>query len=73
MLNQGQVLGEKHTTEIDEFLLQTLKAPGLRTMTQVELYKNFNPFVPHQYYWDGACPLPSGEVLARVKDKSTKK
>jgi hypothetical protein len=52
--------------------LQTLKDPGLRPIKQVELYKEFHPFVPREY-WEDTCPRPSDEVLAQVKYESSKK
>jgi hypothetical protein len=45
---------------------------GLRLIKQVELYKNFRPFVPDGY-WEDTCPRPSDEVLAQFKDESSKK
>jgi hypothetical protein len=38
----------------------------------VELYTNFRPFVPRQY-WDETCPTPGNEVLTCIKDEITKK
>jgi hypothetical protein len=73
MLKRGQARGD--TTRIaamEAFELQTLKAPGLRPIKQVELYKKFRPFVPREF-WEDTCPRPSDEVLAQVKDESSKK
>jgi hypothetical protein len=53
--------------EIEAFELQTLTAPGLCPIKQVELYNKFRPFVPHDF-WEATCPKPSDEVLAQCKD-----
>jgi hypothetical protein len=50
MLKRGQVRGDKtRVMEMEAFELQTLKAPGLRPIKQVELYKKFCPFVPREF------------------------
>jgi hypothetical protein len=72
MLKRGQARGDKtRIAAMEAFELKTLKAPGLRPK-QVELYKKFRPFVPREF-WEDTCPRPSDEVLAQVKDKSSKK
>jgi hypothetical protein len=73
MLKIGQARGNKtRVAAIEAFELQTLKAPGLRPIKQVELYKKFRPFVPCEF-WEDTCPRPSDEVLTQVKDESSKK
>jgi hypothetical protein len=73
MLKRGQVRGDKtRVAEMEAFELQRLKAPGLHPIKQVELYKKFRPFVPHEF-WEDTCPRPSDEVVAQVKDESSKK
>jgi hypothetical protein len=68
MLKRGQVRGDKTiVATMEAFELQTLKAPGLCPIKQVELYKKFRPFV-HREFWEDTCPRPSDEVLAQVKD-----
>jgi hypothetical protein len=52
--------------------IQTLKAPGLCPVKQVDFYKKFCPFLPREF-WEDTCPIPSDEVLAQVKDESSKK
>jgi hypothetical protein len=72
MLKIGQARGDKtRLAAMESFELQTLKAPGLRPIKQVELYKKFRPFVPREF-WGDTCPRPSDEVLAQVKDESSK-
>jgi hypothetical protein len=71
MLKRGQVGGDKkRVVAMEAFELQTLKAPGLRPIKQVELYKKLSPFVPHEFLED-TCPRPSDDVLAQVKDESS--
>jgi hypothetical protein len=67
------VRGDKtRVAAMEAFRLQVLKAPGLRAFKQVDIYKKFLPFVPRGY-WEDTCPIPSDEVLAQVKDESSKK
>jgi hypothetical protein len=61
----------KRIAKMEAFKLHTLKAPCLFPIKQLELYKKFRPFVPHEY-WGDTCPRPSGEVLAQVKDETAK-
>jgi hypothetical protein len=68
MLKKGQELGAARRDAIDAYKLETLKAPGLRPIKQVELYKKFRPFVP-RCYWDETFPRPSDKVLAMVKNE----
>jgi hypothetical protein len=73
VLKRGQVRGDKtRVAAMEAFELHTLKTPGLRPIKQVELYKKFRPFVPLEF-WEDTCPRPSDEVLAQVKDESSKK
>jgi hypothetical protein len=73
MLKRGQVRFDKtRVAAMEAFELQTLKAPGLRPIKQVELYKKFRPFVPREF-WEDTCPIPSDDVLAQVKDDSSNK
>jgi hypothetical protein len=73
MLKRGQARGDKaRVMAMETFKLQTLKAIGLHPIKQVELYKKFHPFVLREY-WEDTCPRPSHEVLAQVKDESSKK
>jgi hypothetical protein len=73
MLKIGKVRGNKtRVVGMEPFELHTLKAPGLRPIKQVELYKKFRPFVPREF-WEDTCPRPSDEVLAKVKDESSKR
>jgi hypothetical protein len=73
MSKRGQVRGDKtRVTAMETFKLQTLKAPGLRPIKQVEIYKKFCPFVPHEC-WEDTCHRPSGEFVAQAKDESSKK
>jgi hypothetical protein len=72
MLKKGQELGAVRRDKIDAYKLETLNAPGLRPIKQVELYKKFPPFVP-PCYWDETCPRPSDEVLAMVKNETAER
>jgi hypothetical protein len=72
MLKKGQVLGAKTTDAINDCELAILKPPGLRPIKQVELYKNFRPFVPREF-WEENCPKPSEAVLIQVKDRMAAK
>jgi hypothetical protein len=73
MLKRGQARGEKtRVLAMEAFELQTLKAPGLRPIKQVELYKKFGPFVTREF-WEDTFPRPSDEVLPQIKDESSKK
>jgi hypothetical protein len=72
MLKKGQELGAARRYAIDAYTLETLKAPGLRPIKQVELYKKFQPFVP-RCNWDKTCPRPSDEVLAMVKIETSER
>jgi hypothetical protein len=76
MVKRGATLSAKRLKEIHKFVLQTPNPNGLRPIKQVKLYKNFRPYVPHQY-WEDTCPKPSDEVLESVRkeraDKRKKK
>jgi hypothetical protein len=73
MLKRGLALSDKRFEEIQKFVLQTLKPPGLRPIKQVELYKKSRTYVPRQY-WDETFPKPSDEVLESVrKEKADKR
>jgi hypothetical protein len=72
MLNKGQELGAARRDAIDTYKLETLKAPGLRPIKQVELYRKFRPFVP-RCYWDETCPRPRDEFLAMVKNETAER
>jgi hypothetical protein len=72
-LKRGPVRRDKtRVAGMEVFELYTLKAPGLHPIKQVELYKKFLPFVLCKF-WEDTCPRPSDEVLARIKDESSKK
>ena len=49
-----------------------LKAPGLREIKQVELFKNYRNLIPEEYR-DELCPKLSDEVLRRVKGDTNEK
>jgi hypothetical protein len=72
MLKKGQELGAARRDAIDAYNLDTLKAPGISPIKQVELYKKFRHFVP-RCYWDKTCPRPSDEVLVMVKNKTAER
>jgi hypothetical protein len=73
MLKIGQVRGDNTiVATMEAFELHTLNASGLHPIKQVELYKKFRPFVPRKH-WEDTCPRPSDEVLAQVKEESSKK
>jgi hypothetical protein len=72
MLKKGQELGAARRDAIYAYKLDTLKAPGLRPIKQVELYKKFQTFVP-RCYWDETCPRPSDKVLAMVKNETAER
>jgi hypothetical protein len=72
MLKRGAKVGVEHLLEMKNFSLETLKAPGLRDIKQVELYKKWRQYVDPQY-WDEMCPEPSAAVMQHVKsDKADK-
>jgi hypothetical protein len=53
--------------------LESLPAPGLREIKQVELYTKYRPLVPEMYR-DELCPTPSDEILKRIaKQKDDKR
>ena len=62
MLKHGATFSAERLLEMKNFNLETLKAPGLREINQVELYKNWRQYVDHQY-WDEMCPKPSAPVF----------
>jgi hypothetical protein len=72
MLKKGQEIGAAHIDAIDAYTLETLKAPGLLPIKQVEIYKKFRPFVP-RCYWDETCPRPSDGFLAMVKNETAER
>jgi hypothetical protein len=65
-------LRDKRFDEIQDFVLHTLKLPGLRPIKQVELDKKFHPYVPRQY-WEETCPNPSYEVIKSVRKERADK
>jgi hypothetical protein len=76
MLNIGAKLSYERRKEIQYYVLEMLKPPGLRPIKQVELYKKIRPYVPRKY-WAETCPKPTEEVIDSVRkeraNKRTKK
>jgi hypothetical protein len=72
MLKRGAKLSDERRKEIQDYVLETLKPPGLRPIKQVELYKNFRPYVPRKY-WAETCPKPTDEVIDSVRKERANK
>jgi hypothetical protein len=73
MLKRGAKFSDDHRKEIQDYVLETLKPPGLRPIKQVELYTNFRPYVPRKY-WAETCPKPTDEVIDSVhKERANKR
>jgi hypothetical protein len=62
MPKRGYKVGGERLLELKNFSLQTLKAPGLRDIKQVELYNKWWQYVDPQYV-DEMCPEPSATVI----------
>jgi hypothetical protein len=52
--------------------LSAVTRPGIKPIKQVELYKKWRPFVPHQFR-DQICPRPTDEVLEAVRNEKNSK
>ncbi len=52
--------------------LSAVTRPGIKPIKQVELYKKWWPFVPHQSC-DQICPRPTDEVLEEVRNEKNSK
>jgi hypothetical protein len=65
MLKWGAKVGVECHLEMKNFSFATLKAPGLREIKQVELYKKWRQYVDPQYWDDMLCPEPSAMVNAQ--------
>jgi hypothetical protein len=73
MLKRGAKLSDERRKEIQDYVLETLKPPGLRPIKQVKLYKKFWPYVTRKY-WAETCPKPTHEVIDSVrKERATKR
>jgi hypothetical protein len=73
MLKRGDKVGVERLLEMKNFSLETLKAPGMREIKQVELYKKWRQYVDPQY-WDETCPEPPAAVMQHVRsDKADKR
>jgi hypothetical protein len=72
MLKKGQVISAKRTDAINACELAILKPLSLHPIRQVELYKKFCPFVPHEFR-EETCPKPSEAVLTQVKFETAAK
>lgn len=72
MLKRGAKLSDERRKEIQDYVLETLKPPGLRPIKQVELYKKFRPYVPRKY-WAETCPKPTDEVIDSVRKERANK
>jgi hypothetical protein len=72
MLKRGAKLSDERRKEIQDYVLETLKPPGLRPIKQVELYKRFRPYVPRKY-WAETCPKPTDEVIDSVRKERANK
>jgi hypothetical protein len=72
MLTKGQDLGATRRAVIDAYKLETLKAPGIRPVKQVEIYKKLRNFV-RRCYWEDTFPRQSNEVLAIFKNETAEK
>jgi hypothetical protein len=57
MFKRGQVRGDKTRVKaMEAFEIQAMKAPGLRPIKQIELYKKFCPFVTRELPAAKAAP-----------------
>jgi hypothetical protein len=73
MLKRGAKLSDERRKEIQDYVLETLKPPGLQPIKQVEVYKKFWPYVPRKY-WAETCPKPTDEVVDSVcKERANKR
>jgi hypothetical protein len=72
MLKQGVKVSVERLLELKKFSNETLKAPGLCKIKQVELYKKWWQNVDPQY-WDEMCPKPSDAVMQQVKSDKVDK
>ena len=52
--------------------VEVIKAPGLKPIKRVELYKKWRPLVPEEYA-DEICPKPPNSVLEMVKNEKAEK
>jgi hypothetical protein len=62
MLKRGAKLSDERRKDIQDYVLETLKPPGLRPIKKVDLYKKIQPYVPRKY-WAETCPKPTDEVI----------
>jgi hypothetical protein len=72
MLKRGAKLSDERRKEIQDYVFETLKPPGLRQIKQVELYKKFRPCVPRKY-WAETCPKTTDEVIDLVRKERANK
>ena len=57
---------------LEQYIIKPLRAPGMKDIKQVELWKNWRQFVP-QPYKDMICPRPTADVIDRVKKQRSAK
>jgi hypothetical protein len=70
-----QFINNKRNNRYNDLLIAEaplLPRPGIKPIKQVELYKKWRPFVPHQFR-EEICPRPSDEVIASVKNDRNNK
>jgi hypothetical protein len=72
MLKRGSKLSDERRKDIQDYVLETLKPPGLRPIKKVELYKKFWLYVPRKY-WAKTCPQPTDEVIDSVRRERANK
>jgi hypothetical protein len=73
MLKRGEKLSDERRKEIQDYVLETLKPPGLRPIKQVQLYKKSRPYVPRKYCAE-TCPKPTDKVIDSVcKERANKR
>ena len=60
------------TQQMQQLSPVSLQRPGIKPIKQVELYKNWRPFIPREYR-DEICPKPSDEVINEVQNERNAK
>ena len=68
----GMTHGDRLKNLRERLELETLVAPGIPEIKQVDLYRKWRKIVPSEY-WVATCPTPSPAVLERHKKKDAAK
>jgi hypothetical protein len=70
--NDKVVCREERQQQLKQLPLQSVPAPGMKPIKQVELYTKWRKFVPAEFA-DEICPKPHDDILKKVQEARSEK